>query len=267
LFTLKGPFLFALIFGLSMATLSAPGKEPLQTASGQGISQPPLIEQANVSAASMHAAPYRADPAAIKLSNGTWLMAYLQSAPNLMVRRNPGSLEEPAWQEPTLVENGAISPTLVQTADGVGLFYLKSDGSHWQAWVRWSSDGGETWGTPSSITSETTDIYQIQATNNGGQVYLFWSLADGSLFYCTGGPGGWSGKSQVGRKVGVLQSQTTPAFDIKPLSGGGWGLAYLDVSKNNEFGTANNPGYPVIKFTSGGLQAWSEPLELTKPYS
>ena len=120
------------------------------------------------------------DPAAVQLSDGSWGVAYVDSVPNLLYRRTLDGSQPYFWRDRKTVDTNADSPALVKVGSTLALFYRKASGSYKQVHLRTSTDGGDNWSGPTVLTSEGVDVYQIQAVNDGGTVYVFWSLSNTS---------------------------------------------------------------------------------------
>jgi RHS repeat-associated protein len=219
-------------------------------------------------------------PAGVTLADGSTLWAYLGIRGRLYVRKNGGTLGEPAWRAPVLVRElaagdfGADSPTLVRFAGKVALFHTYVDGLILQVWVTTSTDDGATWGTPVKLTSEAIHVQRVQAVVSGSTLYLFFSRQDtsGSLFYrTTSDLVSWSATATVGRAIGQTRDNTTSNFGIARLASGQWLLGWVAPSAAGEppNAPAGSTIYPTVQAaTSGDLATgWSAPVELTLAYS
>ena len=224
------------------------------------------------------------DPAAVQLGDGSWGVAYYDPIipGNVKYRRMLGNLAPPYWPDAAPVESGADSPALVKLGSALGIFYRKSDGTKKQVYLKTSTDNGSNWSAATKLTTETVDIYQVQASNVSGTIYLFWSLSDtsGLLQYRTSTDlANWTPKASVGQPIGPLQQNTYPQFDIKRFSSGTWGLTWLNVAAcasddppctDLDVEAIDNVGYPVVWYAaSNDLAAtnWSNKRELTLPYT
>ncbi len=155
------------------------------------------------------------DPGAVQLSDGAWGVAYHDGTlyyPKLLYRRSLGTTGPIYWLDPVTIEPGTTAttagdtPALIRSGSPLALFYRKSDGSKKQVWVRTSTDDGLTWSGPTQLTSETVDIYQIQASVTGGTAYVFFSLSNtsGLLQYRTSNDlANWNAKASVGQAMSV----------------------------------------------------------------
>jgi hypothetical protein len=151
----------------------------------------------------------------------------------LLFRRTLGAAEPQYWRDGVTVETGADAPAMVSLGGTTALFYRKAVGTVQQVFLRTSTDDGATWSAPTQLTSEAVSVYQIQASNVGGTIYMFWSRSDtsGVLQYRTStNLASWSSPATVGQQIGPLQGNTFPFFDIKKLSSGTWALSWLNVS-------------------------------------
>ena len=230
------------------------------------------------------------DPAAVQLSDGSWGVAYTDAAnpPHLLYRR---SLEDPGalyWLDPVTIDTGASYsdtpvPALVRLDSTLALFYRKTDVITRQVILRTSTDDGTTWSSsPITLTSEITNTYQIQASNVGGTVYVFWSLDDDSHLLqlrTSTDLANWTTKASVGQQIGPQELATHPDFDITKLSSGAWVLTWLNPATcttgsppctQNDQQTVGNHSWPVVwEATSTDLSStnWSNKQELTRPWS
>src|SRR5262249_25145992 len=100
-------------------------------------------------------------PAGIKLTDGSYLWAYLSVKGALYVRRNVGTLAEPAWRDAVLVRDttpgfiGADVPNLAKLGSTLALFHTYTDGTYYQVWMTTSTDDGTTWSAPVQVTTES----------------------------------------------------------------------------------------------------------------
>ncbi len=199
------------------------------------------------------------DPAAVQFSDGAWGVAAIDGAtpPNLLYRRALGTQEPVYWLDALTIDSASDSPALVRLSSTIALFYRKASGSVKQVWLRTSTDDGASWSSATQLTTESVNVYQIQASVTGGTVYVFWSLSDtsGTLQYRTSTDlSSWAAKATVGQAVGPLQNNTSPQFDLKKYSSGTWGLTWLnstpDCTKPGctsvDKSVVNNTSYPVV---------------------
>ena len=216
------------------------------------------------------------DPSALQLSDDSWALAY-SDGNDLLYRRSLGNQEPLYWLDAVTVEATADSPALVKLGSTLALFYRKTSGSYRQVFLRTSTDDGLTWSGATQLTTETANVYQIQAVTSGGTVYLFWSLSNtsGLLQYRTSiDLATWTTKASVGQAIGPNSLNTYPAFDIKKLSSGTWVLTWLNKATicsgctGLDLQAKNSLYYPVVwTATSSDLSAWTNSQELTLPYS
>jgi len=144
-----------------------------------------------------------------------------------------------------------------------------------QIFLRTSTDGGLTWSGATQLTNETDSVYQIQASDLNGTVYVFWSLADtsGLVQYVTSTDlVNWSAKASVGQAIGPLDGITYPYFSINRFASGTWGLAWIapsPIGVNEGYpGVDDSTNYPVVWFAnSPDLVTWSNQVYITLPYS
>lgn len=172
------------------------------------------------------------DPAALQLPDGYWAMAAVDDSGNLIWMKTTSANSSTYWAPPSTVEPSALMPALVRLGSTLGLFYGKSDGAVRQVYLRTSTDGGATWSAPVQLTSETANVYQVQASLAGGVAYVFWSRSDASglLQYRTSTDlASWTPAASVGQAIGPLSAdRVRPEFDVKRLSSGLWALAWND---------------------------------------
>ena len=229
-----------------------------------------------------------ADPAAVQLGDGSWGVAYTDAASpaHTLYRRYLGTQEPPYWLDAVTVDTGVNYldlpvPALVTISSTLALFYRKTTGGVKQVFLCTSTDDGINWSSATQLTTESVDIYQVQASNVSGTVYLFWSLSNtsGTLQYKTSTDlSNWSSAATVGQAIGPWQNGTNPGFDIKKFGSGTWGLVWLNPAtcatpnppcttweQNN---VTNNYFYPVVWYaTSTDLSSWSSAIELSRPWS
>lgn len=122
------------------------------------------------------------DPAAVQYSDGAWGLAYNDAAipVKLLFRRSLGGADPQYWRDPVTVETGAEIPAMITLGSSTAVFYRKTVGTVGQVFLKTSGDDGATWSAGTQLTSETTNVYQIQASNVGGTIHLFWSRSDTS---------------------------------------------------------------------------------------
>jgi hypothetical protein len=138
----------------------------------------------------------------------------------VLYRRTLNNQSQLYWTDPVTVEANASSPALIKVGSTLVLFYSKAVSSINQIFMRTSTNEGLTWSSAIQLTNETVSMYQVQACNVSGTVYLFWSLADDScsLKYITStNLTTWSTVATVGQVVGPLESFTNHGFYIKYL--------------------------------------------------
>ena len=201
--------------------------------------------------------PDPSDPAAVQLDGGAWGMAAVDGSGNLAFWRGQGYPTR--WLDPMVVEYSANTPALLRIGGTLALFYAKATGGVKQVFLRTSTDNGTSWSTPSQLTSEAVNVYQIQASSYDGTTYLFWSRQDSStlLQYRTSTDlAGWSAPATVGQPIGILASRITPTFDIKRLNSGAWGLSWLDYHPE-EPGWADYDGIFLATSPDLSSTAWS----------
>jgi hypothetical protein len=235
------------------------------------------------------ASSHLAAPAALTLVDGSTLWAYLGVRGRLYVRRNVGTLAEPAWQPLVTVQQetpatpspgnlGADSPSLALLNGTVGLFYTFTDGIYFQVWLTTSTDNGTTWSQPQQVTHESGNVQRMQTAVVGGTLSLFWSRQDtnGVLAYETTtslAPASWSAKATVGQGIGVQSENTTSDFAITHLASGpaagSWLLGWVAPGAVGEGGGyTNDPAYPTVHVaTAPDLSTWSSAGELNLPHS
>lgn len=170
------------------------------------------------------------------------------------------------------IDGSADSPALVRLGSTLGLFYRKTVSGVKQGMLKTSTDDGITWSGATQLSSETANVYQIQATNVAGTVYVFWSLSNtsGTVRSLTSTDlGSWSSQSTLGRTIGPLQSNTYPIFDVRNFASGTWGLAWINGSTTGDYPVgAGDLAYPVVWFaTSTDLASWSTAQELSVAYN
>jgi RHS repeat-associated protein len=219
-----------------------------------------------------------AAPSGVKLADGSTVWATLEVRGRLYVRRNVGTMAEPAWRPPVLARDttqnntlGADSPSLVQFGSTIALFHRYTAGTYDQVWVTTSTDNGASWSPPVPLTHERGHVGRIQAVVDGQTLYLFWSRQDTNqdlVYQTTTDLVNWTPKATVGQPIGVLVSNTTSHFGITKLAAGSWVLGWLGTSPNEAaLGAANNLGYPTVHVaTSTDLATWSSAVELNLPW-
>ena len=222
---------------------------------------------------------HQAAPTGVKLADGSLVWAFVGVRGRLYVRRNVGTLTEPAWRPLVRVREeadsggiGADTPSLVRFGPILALFHTFTDGTYYQAWLTTSTDDGATWSAPTQVTQEAGHVQRLQAVVSGGTVYLFWSRQDTNqkLFYRTSTDlATWSATAAVGQAIGVPIGNTTPNFGLTRLAAGGWLLGWIAPSAYGEGGAGpNNLTYPTVHVaTAADLANWSSPTELNRPVS
>ncbi|MBI2906564.1 MAG: hypothetical protein HYX92_02780, partial [Chloroflexi bacterium] len=223
------------------------------------------------------------DPAAVQLDDGSWAIAAVDASTPLKIlfRRSLENSEFVYWMDWSTAEPNGDSPALVKLGSTLALFFRQTVSNVKQVKMRTSTDDGKTWSSATQLTTETVDVYQIQASNAGGTVNVFWSLKNdsGLLRYRTSTDlSNWSAPANVGQTVGRDEVSVKPVFDIRKFSSGAWGLTWLEVSTicpgcvpgSHDYNSMNNALYPVVWYASStdlSSTAWSNKQELTLPYT
>lgn len=208
----------------------------------------------------------------MQFANGDWGLVFADASnpANLLFARGTGSPAPDQWQSPvTIATGGADAPALVRVgASTLAVFYRAVVGSVEQVMLRTSADGGATWSSATQLSTETTNVYQIQATQDGSTVYVFWSLnltaGTGVLRYRTSTTlSTWSTTTTVGQTIGISTgSYAVPTFDVKKLSSGRWWLVWTAADSGG-----GDPALPVVWVaTSADLATWAAATKLTASY-
>jgi RHS repeat-associated protein len=216
-------------------------------------------------------------PVALQLPDGSLVWAILGVQGQLYVRRNVGTLSDPAYRPLVVARNvtagniGADSPSLVRLGSTLALFHTYTDGMYFQIWVTTSTDDGTTWATPVKITNEAGHVAHVQAVVDGSTVYLFWSRDDtnrGLYYQSSTDLVNWTARATAGQQIGVPAGYTTSNFAVTKLPGGAWLAAWLfPVASHGTPGVANDLSYPAVHTaTSTNLSAWTAGTDLTDPW-
>jgi hypothetical protein len=208
------------------------------------------------------------------------LWAFLGVRGKLYVRRNVGSLSEPAWRPLVSVRDvtpgnvGAGSPGVVRFDATHAPFHAYPDtGNLFQGWLTTSSDNGATWSAPVKLTAETGHVGRVQAVVDGGTVRLFSSRQDtnGRLSTRTSTDlSNWSAKTTVSQSIGAAAKNVTSNFGVVKLASGSWLRGWIAPSSIGEApnAPAGSLDYPAVTVaTSADLAAWSSATELNLAYS
>lgn len=210
------------------------------------------------------------DPAALQYADGAWAIAYNDAAwpvPNLFFRRSLGGGDPQYWKDATQVESAARSSALIRLGSTTALFYIKAAPTVMQVFVKTSTDDGTTWSSGVQLSSGTSNASQVQVSNVGGTIYMFWSQegSSGLVQYLTSTDlSSWSGAISVGQTV----ANYFPVFDIKKLASGDWGMTWLGPSPTQW--PSNNNDFSVVWFArSSSLTSttWSNKQELSSPWA
>ncbi len=201
---------------------------------------------------------HESTPSGVKLPDGSTVWAFIGIRGRLYVRRNIGTLTEPAWRPLVTVRDvtpglvGADSPSLVRFGSTLALFHTYTDGTYYQVWMTTSVDNGKTWSAPVQLTTENRHVQRIHAVISGGTLSLFWSRADinRKVYYrTTNDLVNWSVPVRLNQEIGLPVIGLNSNFGIAKLASGGWVLGWLDWSRVGEPPTVN-PGsydYPTVQ--------------------